>query len=272
MPEPTANLPDYPALASVLIVDSRLSARNELQKDITGTSLFLEVKTAQSLATAKLTLEMESIDVLILGSHLSRPSAEELIKWAIENSRLKECAFVSVCENRPAKILAGAHSAVWKPLTKAKLFDAIVRAVVTVNKDSPWGTIFKNSEFHRQFDSEAMSPLLASSAKREISDEVLKSPETLLGFGDLLKATPEQVKAVFREKRLLFNSSGDPTPELRIAAVKFLDALFPSGVTENERFMKLCTKAVYSWFENAPLGGIKEANEQLKITIWQFKG
>jgi len=272
MSDPVTKLPIYPALASALIVDSRLSSRNELQKDIIGTSLFLEVKTAQSLATAKLTLEMESIDVLIVGAHLSIESAEGLIEWATQNSRLKECAFVSVCNEKPKKILVGAHTAVWRPLTKAKLFDTIVRAVITVNKDSPWSTIFKNSEFHRQFDSDAVSPLLASSAKREVSEAVLNNPETVLGFGNLLKASPEEVKAVFTERNLLFNSSGDPSNELRSAAIKFLDALFPSGITENERFMKLCTKAVYSWFENAPLGGIKEANEQLKISIWQFKG
>ena len=207
-----------------------------------------------------------------LGSHLSASSAESLISWTIVNSRLKECAFVSVCESKPEKILTGAHSAVWKPLTKAKLFDAIVRAVVSVNKDSPWSAIFKNSQFHRQFDSDVASPLLASSAKREISEEALSSPEKLFGFEELLKAPPEVVKAVFEGNNLCFDLHGDPTQELRAAAIKFIDALFPSGTSDNERFMKLCMKAVYSWFENAPLGGIKEANEQLKISIWQFKG
>ena len=38
------------------------------------------------------------------------------------------------------------------------------------------------------------------------------------------------------------------------------------------RFSLHCTKAVYAWFENAPLGGFKEATEQLRITILQFRG
>ena len=277
MSDSTAKLPDYPALAAALIVDSRLSSKTELQRDILGTSLFLEAKTAESLATAKLTLELESIDVLIIGSHLRATAAETLIAWTKENSKLKEIAIVVVSETQPDKLLLGAHSGVTKPLTKAKLFDAVVRAVVAVNKDSPWSAIFKNSEFHRQFDnrqfdSDTASPLLASSAKREISEAALNNPEAVLGFSNLLKASPEEVRAAFIERNLLFDINGDPTSELRKAAIMFIDSLFPAGMSGNERFMKLCTKAVYSWFENAPLGGIKEANEQLKISIWQFKG
>lgn len=265
-------LPEYPALASALIVDSRLNSKNELVKDITGTSLFLEVKSAESLATAKLTLELESIDVLVIGPNLRSSAAEALIVWAKENSRLKECAFVVVSEIKPEKLLAGAHAAVWKPLTKAKLFDAIVRAVVLVNKDSPWSLIFKNSDFHRQFDSDVVSPLLAPSAKREISESALNNPEVALGLSKLLKADPEDVGAVFIQRNLVFDSTGDPSLELKTAANALIDWLFSDGRSDNERFMKHCTKAVYSWFENAPLGGIKEANEQLRISIWQFRG
>jgi hypothetical protein len=271
MSEP-AKLPDYPALAAALIVDSRFGYRQELQKDISATSLFLEVKTAQSLATAKLTLELESIDVLVLGPNLSSASAESLLTWSLENSRSKDCAFVCVYDEKPEQILSQCHASVWRPLTKAKLFDVIVRAVVCVNKDSTWSALFNNSDFHRQFDSDVISPLLAPSAKREISEKILNNPHDALGLGGLLRATPEEISRVFKEKNLIFDVSGDPSAELREAAIKFIDALFPNGTSDNERFMKLCTKAVYAWFENAPLGGIKEANEQLKISIWQFKG
>jgi hypothetical protein len=272
MTDSAIKLPNYPALSAALVVDSRLSSKNELQKDVAGTSLFLEVKTAESLATAKLTLELESIDVLVIGPYLRPAAAEALMAWAKENSRLKECAFVVVSETKPEKLFIGAHCGVWKPLNKAKLFDGIVRAVLAVNEGSPWSAIFKNSGFHKQFDSDVISPLLASSAKREVSENALKSPEAILGITHLLKASPEEVRAAFIERNLIFDSLGDPTNELRAAAITFIDSLFPAGLSGNERFMKLCTKAVYSWFENATLVGIKEANEQLKISIWQFKG
>jgi hypothetical protein len=263
-------LPNYPALAAVLLVESRFGSRQALEKDLSATDLFLERKTAQSLATAKLTLELEHIDVLVVGPSLSNNAKDELLTWASANARSKDCAFLLIYETPPESVPPLAHSYAVKPLTKASLFDAIVRGVVRVNKDSPWQAIFQNSEFHRQFDNS--SPLLASSAKRTVSGEAITNLEAVLGLHSLLRATPEEVQKVFQERNLIFTSTGEPTAELRSAALKIMDSLFGAGLAENERFMRHCTKAVYAWFENAPLGGIQEANEQLKITIWQFRG
>ncbi len=266
--------PEYPALACCLLVDSRLSTRQELEKDLKSNALFLEIKVAQSLASAKLAMELEDMDACVLGAAVSPAAVKELLLWAPANARSKDCAFVIVAEAGAPPLDAApesaAHSIVYKPLTKAKLFDALVRAVIAANKDSPWKGIFENSAFHRTFDTE--NPLLAPAAKRSVNHDALKNPELSLGMTALDPTDTEAISQIFKEKNLVFSADGTPSPELRLAALNLLGSLFPNGMPENERFAKHCTKAVYGWFENAPLGGFKEASEQLRMTILQFRG
>jgi len=267
-------LPSYPALAACILVESRMGSRNELEKDSKATELFQEVKVAKSLALARITMQVENIDCCIIGPGISPSSATDFLSWAVSNSRSKDCAFVAISE-RESKVLfidAGAHSQVWKPLTKAKLFDAIVRAVVAANKNSPWTALFSESEFHRQFDSEVASPLLISSARSSTNTNALDKPWEMIGLSvnELLDA--EAAAKIFREKEIYFANDGSPSEELKRAAELLLARILPADAGQNSRFQTFCRNAVYTWFEDVPLGGFKEASEQLRMRILQFRG
>jgi hypothetical protein len=265
------NPPQYPALASCLVLESRHALRQEFEKDIKSTDLFLEIKIAASIASARLSLEIEEIDCCIIGSGVSEGSLREFLEWAEKGARSKDCAFVLVREERcKGEGRIGGHVQVYRPLTKAKLFDAIVRGIVAANENSPWKSIFANSEFHRQFDVDTPNPLLATSAKSSVSVTSLEAPWEVLGAS--IKMSEESIRRLFQEKNIYFQPDGEPSEELRHYAVKLFDALFPGGAPNNDRFVKHCWKAIYSWFEDAPLGGFKEATEQLRMTVMQFRG
>lgn len=268
------DLPQYPALASCLLVESRLGSRHELEKDLKSMDLFVELKVSKSLSAARLTLELEDIDCCVFGPYLTPSSIRELLSWAPEHAKSKDCAYIVISEEGSEErfIDDGAHSQVWRPLTKAKFFDAVVRAVVAANKNSSWKSVFENSEFHRNFDVEVASPLLASSAKREVIFDALQNPRSFLGSGAPVTDDLEEIQKFFEKTNLVFLDGGEPTPELKAAATTLLALLFPNGNPENMRFYKHCLKAAFAWFENAPLGGFSEATDQLRITILQFRG
>jgi hypothetical protein len=265
------NPPQYPALATCLVLESRHALRAELEKDLKGIDLFLEIKVAASLAAARLSLEIEQIDCCLIGSGVSESSLREFLDWAEKGARSGDCAFVLVREERlRGEGIIGGHVQVYRPLTKAKLFDAIVRGIIAANRNSTWSAIFASSEFHRQFDDDTPNPLLAGSAKSSVNTPSLDAPWEAIGAHS--RMTEEDVRRLFAEKNIFFHPDGEPSDELRGYAVKLFDALFPGGAPDNDRFVKHCWKAIYGWFENAPLGGFNEATEQLKMSIMQFRG
>src|SRR5215475_13547633 len=95
-------LPNYPALSCCLLVDSRMGSRIDLEKDLKSNALFLEIKVAQSLASAKLALELEDIDACVLGSSVSLTALKEVLVWAPKDAKSKDCAFVLVMEDGAA--------------------------------------------------------------------------------------------------------------------------------------------------------------------------
>jgi hypothetical protein len=266
-------LPDYPAMAACLVIESRLVLRNELEKDIKSTALFDEVKIAKSLSIARMSLEMEEIDCCILGSSVSSQACRDLLGWAPGAARSKDCAYLVISDKNSKEIYIhdGAHGQTWQPLSKAKLFDAIVRAVVSANKNSAWRGIFEKSEFHRGFDNSTNNPLLIGAARSSVQSSALEKPWETIGLIDVESLDEEGIKKLFVKRNFVFFASGDCTSELKSAAETMLKSIL-GGSVENPRFEQYCRKAVYTWFEDAPLGGFKEATEQLRMRILQFRG
>lgn len=140
-------LPNFPALCCCVLIDARHSSRTELIKYLKASGLFEDVLEARSLSDGLTMLTRYDVDACFFGPSVTVDRCQEFIKKVADGKRSLDCAIVAVVSDPevPDAVFLdrGAHGVIKKPCTRQRFTEAVIRAVVRANANSPWVSLAK---------------------------------------------------------------------------------------------------------------------------------
>lgn len=215
----TETLPHFPALAQCMLVESRLSSRQEIKKDIQASALFEVTVEAGSVPKGLGMLETQDVDACFIGPSVSIEKAVELLKMKESNIHYKDCAFICIVDagsDRKEPLLeAGAHGVLERPYSKLRFTEGVVAAVISANKNSPWRSLFEEAFPESILLKKAPPPVEPSPEKRAYA-------EVFLNVSERLRIIMEGSE----RGEFLLNNAGYPAPKTQKALSELVNEVF----------------------------------------------
>ncbi|MFN8390713.1 MAG: hypothetical protein U0136_10520 [Bdellovibrionota bacterium] len=137
MAQSADDLPPFPALSRVLLVEARHGVRTEIVKSLDAAQLFKAIVHPDSLSDALKRLGSERFDACIVGSSVKK--AADFLKSASDKSRAVDCAFIAMVKagSEQLVVLEADQVLSW-PCNKRELTEGIVIGALNANSLSEW--------------------------------------------------------------------------------------------------------------------------------------
>lgn len=270
-----SEIPQYPALARAVVVDSRFSSRSELSSALHALQLFDQVVEAPSIRDGLKIMSAEEADVCIVGASVSTDIACDFLLKCQECRLSKDCALVAVAsvdtDSAVRLQAAGALQVLARPFTRRKLFDAVVDAVVQANANSPW-RIVRQQELTGEVPPAVDLPWVAHEETPE------ERPATPLQAA--MRRAAASASGLLREiaigletGKYVYDANGRPS-RLTLSAVKKV----ASQIVEEKKdldaevlaFRDYLESVFTRWVTDLRQLTTKEANERLRLALISY--
>ena len=286
-------LPRFPALHMCVVIDARHGSRVDIVKDIKSSALFEEVVEAQSLRNGLQLLDLQNVDVLILGPSVSPTKAAEFIQRGKQSVSSRDCAFIATirasdtAKNAAEDLYkAGAHAVISRPCTKMVFTEGIVRGVVAANANGAWAGILLSAEAKGldMFGNVAMrkaSPadplgvvkvIDGDDTDEELFDEPTKVARSLSAVLQKTQSLLNELISGAESGRLTLDPEGSPTA----STTRAIAAIIQNGMQELADDPALAevrvfyTEALTQWFVDFVQLSQREASERLRERLLSF--
>jgi hypothetical protein len=136
----------FPPLHLALVIESRFNLRRDIAHLIRSLLMFEDVIEAKSVSDGYGIVDLRAVDCCILGVGLNETSASAFADRGKNSAMSKDCAFIKlVAREEQLQETESFDIILEMPTTKAKLAEAVIRGVLSANKNSPWSGILLNS-------------------------------------------------------------------------------------------------------------------------------
>lgn len=279
-----SDLPEYPALECCLIVEAHFATQKALMQALKASCLFDSIIPAQSITDALKIMSLQAFDATFIGAGLSVDKAKRFIVDSQEQSFAKDCAYIAMVpegsEAFESFLEFGAHWVLELGYTKREFFDAVVKAVVKANANSPWKGILMSSLGANEASLEALFPTRRKDAKEEdivalssaknrisaaerealISKAVLQADNNMLEVFEMIKSNSQLSRA---------SRSQLVAKKLR----EIIEALLSEtkDLPENLRHKRIAEDILSDWVINLDYYSLEDATEKLRSMLKLFK-
>lgn len=267
-------LPEYPALARCIVVESRFSSRHEIVKDIKASALFEEIVEAGSIDNALEVIKVEDIDACFIGRAVSHERAEEFVREASSFGHAADCAFIAVVDKGTEfgaiLLSAGVHAIVDWPCSKKEFTDRVIEGVIKANKNTIWHSIFLERQ---RIEENALGSLGKGAPNKK---KPVKLAATM-SWEERLENLPQILDEELRnfadeiERGLhALDAKGAPTSKSLQAIREVVERVVgPRGVNaeRREEIAVLLRRTIHQWFLDFRLMTYEQASAKLLESV-----
>lgn len=140
-----ANL-KFPPLHLALIIESRFNLRRDIVQLAQSLYMFEDVLEGKSISDGYGIVDLRAVDCCILGIGLNETNAGSFADRGKSSAMSKDCAYIKLIARGEHLEDPNSFDVILEmPTTKAKFAEAIVRGILSANKNSPWHGILLNA-------------------------------------------------------------------------------------------------------------------------------
>jgi hypothetical protein len=272
-----ANISYFPPLSTCLVVDSRMSSRNELKKQIKNSRLYEKIIFPESLNEASIELSRSTVDICIFGPSVRVSSIKSFMLDVLHGLTFIKSAFLWICRETDREEIKGIHDYVVAPFSPKVFNFGMVRALLRSN-----GGTFPTRRLHPVTgDTINISEVLQRlGIDRDAIEQIKRESDS--ESGQLGRTESPLARLVFRKYQKLidilketdpghfrFKLDGTPSNMSSRKVKSIIEELFVcEEQNESMNSIKLSFELfIYEWIEIAMLKGRTEANKTLRLAI-----
>lgn len=285
MQQKDQQLPTYPALAKCVIIDARFKSRKKVAKDVAATELFESIVEACCVADGKEIALSSPADIIVIGPSVSEDKAFDFINFVKGNMHSPDCAILAISHAQTTKpdvfIAHGAQEAIDSDSSLRQLFDAIIRAVIRMNENNPWGSILLEQLGDETIYLQQVFPERSGTIS-VVGGELDEKEETVVvaGDGDLFDSMFDdetgalsQILKDVNEGTFGLLDDGTLTQEARARVLAMVDGIlagFPDS-PQTQALRNFLERAITDWVIDVTISGEKVARREFRKKIDRFR-